>query len=512
MKIPIASESLQLLCQSGKEEKEGGDDQGSGTNFIVNNWQNTPTTQPIIIPIFPIRDFIPTFIFIESACKKLLQPPMKYFAILLLYLTIPVTKPLAQEDPDDNQFVEWIVRNAREIKTVSPNEDFDDLLHLKTVLRDVKLVGLGESTHGTSEFFKMKHRLLRFLVQEMNYTRFYLEASMSRCRYINDYVLYGKGNADSATLIQGFVPWRVEEVRDMIEWIRTYNKSVAENKKVRFYGIDLQINDMAWKQLKEFYKIVKEKKVAELDNLQQKADSAAKQSNNPDSLVKGAVLFGAIHKDIMGIVDDMVMNQGEYEYKVGKENYQRNLMNIKLIAQQAESYKNLMVNFRDYYMAQNVLHLQNQGGDDTKGVVWAHNGHISKGWTTMGSFLAEIMGKKYYAIGFDFFSGSFQSRNKDINNTSHNWDIIPLGAPPAKSLPWYLNKAGHENFFIDFRFTGIENLKAFSKSYPMHSVGSMYSASWPQVYPEKLTDYDGLIFIRNSTPAKNFSRKGMKPF
>ncbi|MBW7840564.1 MAG: hypothetical protein H3C36_13200, partial [Chitinophagaceae bacterium] len=147
MKIPIASESLQLLCQSGKEEEEGGDDQGSGTNLIVNNWQNTPTTQPIIIPIFHIRDFIPTFIFIESACKKLLQPPMKYFAILLLYLTIPGTRPLAQEDPDDNQFVEWIVRNAREIKTVNPNEDFDDLLHLKTVLRDVKLVGLGESTH-----------------------------------------------------------------------------------------------------------------------------------------------------------------------------------------------------------------------------------------------------------------------------------------------------------------------------------------------------------------------------
>ena len=383
---------------------------------------------------------------------------MKYFVFLLLYLTIPGTKLIAQEDSDENQFVEWIVRNAREIKTVNPDEGFEDLRHLKAVLRDVKVVGLGESTHGTSEFFKMKHRLLRFLVQEMNYTRFYLEASMSRCRYINDYVLYGKGNADSATLIQGFVPWRVEEVRDMIEWIRTYNKSATEEKKVSFYGIDLQINDLAWEQLKEFYKIVKEKKVTELANLQQKADSAAIQSNNLNSQSKGAILFGAIHKEIMGIVDDIVMNQGEYEYKVGKENYQRNLMNIKLIAQQAESYKNLMVNFRDYYMAQNVLHLQNQGGDDTKGVVWAHNGHISKGWTTMGSFLAEIMGKKYYAIGFDFFSGSFQSRNKDINNTSHNWDIIPLGAPPAKSLPWYLNKAGHENFFIDFRFTGIENL------------------------------------------------------
>lgn len=99
----------------------------------------------------------------------------------------------------------------------------------------------------------MKHRMLEFLVKEMDFTSFYIEASMSRCRYINDYVLYGKGDIDTATAIQGFYVWRVEEVKNMIDWMRQYNTTVPEERKVKFFGYDIQINNLGWKGLKDFY-------------------------------------------------------------------------------------------------------------------------------------------------------------------------------------------------------------------------------------------------------------------
>lgn len=56
------------------------------------------------------------------------------------------------------------------------------------------MVGLGELTLGTKEFLQFKHRMLKFMVKEMGFNAFGLEASYSGCQPINEYVLYGKGN------------------------------------------------------------------------------------------------------------------------------------------------------------------------------------------------------------------------------------------------------------------------------------------------------------------------------
>ena len=148
------------------------------------------------------------------------------------------SQKLAKIKVDKGLFQQWISNNAQEIKTVDAGNGFEDLASLKSVLKDARVVGLGEATHGTSEFFRMKHRMLEFLVKDMGFTVFCIEASMPRCKYINDFVLYGKGSIDTATAIQGFWTWRTKEVKNMIEWMQQYNTSVPNEKKVKFYGYD----------------------------------------------------------------------------------------------------------------------------------------------------------------------------------------------------------------------------------------------------------------------------------
>ena len=56
------------------------------------------------------------------------------------------------------------------------------------------MIALGESTHGTREFFQMKHRLLEYLVAEHGVTAFVIEAAMPEAFELNRYVLTGEGD------------------------------------------------------------------------------------------------------------------------------------------------------------------------------------------------------------------------------------------------------------------------------------------------------------------------------
>jgi erythromycin esterase len=116
-----------------------------------------------------------------------------------------------QNAAQEKEVITWLQQNAIPIQHVEAGNGFSDLQPLKQVLKDVKVVGLGETTHGTREIFQMKHRLLEFLVTEMGFNTFTIEASFSACQPINDYVLYGKG--DRATVLTGqwYVVWDTEE-------------------------------------------------------------------------------------------------------------------------------------------------------------------------------------------------------------------------------------------------------------------------------------------------------------
>src|SRR2546423_12232987 len=144
----------------------------------------------------------------------------------------------------DSAVVGWIRETAIPLRTVDAGSGFADLAPLRAVLKDARIVGLGESTHGTSEFQRVKHRLLEFLVKEMGYTAFALEASYSDAQPMNAYVLHGKGKRADVLTKLGYVAWDMAEFAAMVEWMRAYNRTVPEARKVRFYGVDIYRNSL----------------------------------------------------------------------------------------------------------------------------------------------------------------------------------------------------------------------------------------------------------------------------
>jgi erythromycin esterase-like protein len=156
--------------------------------------------------------------------------------------------PLAQGSapyvgPPTQDMVGWISANAIPITSADPNQGYTDLMPLKNVVGNAHIVGLGEATHGTSEFFNMKHRLVDFLANNMGFTTFAIEANMPEAYRMNDYVL--NGNGDPKELLKGmyFWTWNTQEVLDMILWMRQYNAS--GQGIIQFTGFDMQTPDVA---------------------------------------------------------------------------------------------------------------------------------------------------------------------------------------------------------------------------------------------------------------------------
>ena len=134
---------------------------------------------------------------------------------------------------------DWIRAHAIRLSTPEAGHGFDDLQPLKTVIGSARIVSLGEATHGTREFFQLKHRMLEFLVTEMGFTIFSIEANMPEAYRLNDHVLNGAG--DPARLLKGmyFWTWDTEEVLAMIRWMHEFNQS--GKGRVEFTGFDMQI-------------------------------------------------------------------------------------------------------------------------------------------------------------------------------------------------------------------------------------------------------------------------------
>ena len=157
---------------------------------------------------------------------------------------------LSAQRQQEAAVAEWVRSTAIRLQTVEAGHGFADLQPLKRVVGNARIVALGEATHGTREFFQLKHRLLEFLATEMGFTIFSIEANLPEAYRLNDYVLNGVG--DPRQLLRGmyFWTWDTEEVLDMILWMRAFNAS--GRGRVQFTGFDMQTPTVAMEIVRGF--------------------------------------------------------------------------------------------------------------------------------------------------------------------------------------------------------------------------------------------------------------------
>jgi len=131
-----------------------------------------------------------------------------------------------------------------ELPDCSPLQFPDDsFTGLDSLFSRARIIGLGEATHGTKEFFELKHRLLRYLVENYGVRAlgFEYDFRFNSSLDIERFVTKGEGNLD---VLIGDTYWthRNEELRNLLSWMKEYNSGKSEQEIVHFIGIDSQLD------------------------------------------------------------------------------------------------------------------------------------------------------------------------------------------------------------------------------------------------------------------------------
>ena len=421
----------------------------------------------------------------------------------------------------------WLGERAIPLAGVRAGAGSDDLQPLKSLLQGVRVVGLGEATHGTREFFQFKHRMLEFLVKEMGFTIFAIEASYPACWNVNEYVLTGKGDPAAALASQGFWTWDTNEVADMIAWMREYNKTAAPDRKVRFLGYDIQHLGRVMTVVTAFLERLDPGAVPMARAaLEPMLDMKRIQSLRAGPVAEAGAMFKAAYDAFLAY---LAFNRTPYVRGSSAEEYEEVLQHVRVVGQFFNSYAVTPANpeaaarlSRDFSMADNIWQLMQALGPDTKMAVWAHNAHVSRGdlgeTPAMGAYLRRFFGDAYYALGFAFDKGAFQSCDMDSARNSSEGCILTeftVGEAPEGSIDWFLARPGIPNYVVDVKGAGGDPTisKWLDAEMPMRSIGSGYSVKQPGNFfsPTRVRrSYDGLVFFGTTTRARP-NPTGMRP-
>ena len=134
-----------------------------------------------------------------------------------------MTSVLTRETP-----VEAVRRLALPLS--GDRDDFDPLLES---IGNARLVLIGEASHGTHEFYRIRAEITKRLITEHGFVAVTAEADWPDAYRVNRFVRGVGDDADAADALRGFTRfpqwmWRNADVLDFIGWLRSYNDAQSD--------------------------------------------------------------------------------------------------------------------------------------------------------------------------------------------------------------------------------------------------------------------------------------------
>ena len=339
--------------------------------------------------------------------QRLLAPVIVTTAMLM---TLP-----ACAQAEEDSVAAWVQREAKRLNTTDAAAPLNDFMPLRDSARDVTIAGLGESVHGAAEELTLKHRALRFLVEEMGFRSIAWEEDWTAGVPVNDYISGGPGDLDA--LVRGMSgQWQTREVKDVLRWLRQFNAGQAH--KVQFVGVEYFFT---WTPV---YDAVR-------DYVARNAPGQLTELNA--DLEKIRPVKSDIYQHIEWLTNEVrdkprYVNHarqvhellGKLPHRAGDRAYELALHNARQILSFYEHFNmspdDALV-YRDARAADNVKWWQGLTGD--KIVYWAASPHIVNAaqlriataqgdmrFPSAGSYLRKWYGRQYLSVGFTFDHGT----------------------------------------------------------------------------------------------------------
>jgi erythromycin esterase-like protein len=288
---------------------------------------------------------------------------------------------------------------------------------------------LGEATHGTHEFYRLRAQITRRLIEERGFNAVLVEADWPDAYRVNRFVQVTGTDTDARAALDDFERfprwmWRNHDIVELIDWMRHRNADYARRDRVGFYGIDLYSLHRSMNAVVEYLSGRDEpaaerarQRYACFDHFGQDAQAYGYGASGPgapnceeevvDQLVE-------LERERARLAQDGLMAEDEFFF--AEQNAR--------VARNAEQYYRQMYrgqtsswNLRDQHMAETAASLADhlrRMGRQPRVVVWAHNSHLgdaratsmsARGEVNLGQLLRQRFEADVLNVGFTTHTG-----------------------------------------------------------------------------------------------------------
>ncbi|MFD6347396.1 erythromycin esterase family protein [Streptomyces roseolus] len=392
-----------------------------------------------------------------------------------------------------------------------------DTRALDRLVGRAEVVGVGEATHSSGEFFTAKHRIFEHLVEKSGFTTFALEANWSTGLLVDRWVTTGEGDIERIMrdeFQESYRLWNTEEYLDLFRWMRRHNAEHPE-RQVRFMG-----NDLGYAGPNLF-----------------DAVTAYVGRHHPGllprfrELYRGSRPTGGVEAWMTGHLRKPLAERRRMSEEVNealallerqkpgtragaREDHLWAVQHARAIAQVGTEFAHdastpegvaAAMLYRDRTMAENTAWWQRRTGH--RMVLSAHNGHVAYETLkpdqyprTQGAFLRDLLGPGYVAIGASFGRGSFNAH--DTAAPGEPLRVFGVGPQAPGSAGHTLDRVADGPYLLDLRRTGPAARAWLAEPREVRHIGTAYP--WPGTAPSVRLPgaYDGLIHFPVVTAAR----------
>ncbi|MCW8963759.1 MAG: erythromycin esterase family protein [Gammaproteobacteria bacterium] len=395
---------------------------------------------------------------------------------------------------------------------------------------DSRLVLLGEASHGTAEFYDMRARITRELVEKKGFNIIAAEADWPDASVIDHFIRRpGKPSVIHAKPFGGFPSWMWanHSTLNFMRWLKDYNRQFGSPElAVGFYGLDLYNLYGSIESVLEY-----------LQDVDQEMAQAAvwhysclmPWANDPSSY--SDYMQDRRHPgckyEVHSVWQDLIRRQGLYR-RLDEERYFNAIQNAQLIITGERYYriKHLGIdntwNLRDQSMFDTLLAVLNYRGPKSKAVVWAHNSHLgdaratdmsAAGEINLGQRVRETFGDSAYLVGFGTDHGTVAAAKE----WGGPMEIMPVPPAHKDSYEYLFHKVKADNFLLPLRSPKQEIVrKKLLKGRLQRGIGTTYGPrpesemKYHYSYASLPRQFDEYIWFDETQAVKPLGRQTVK--
>ena len=351
--------------------------------------------------------------------------------------------------------------------------DFEPLLEL---VGDARFVLIGEASHGTHEFYRIRSEITKRLISEWGFAGVAVEADWPDAYRVNRFVRGESDDADATEALAGFKRfpqwmWRNADVLDFVGWLRAHNDATPNaRERAGFYGIDLYSLHASMAAVLHY-----------LDTVDPAAAARARERYacfdlyGPDPQAYGYAatlgLSASCESAVLNQLVDLQRSADTYARRDGR--VARDALffaeqNARLVRNAERYYRAMFLgpalswNLRDRHMTETLealaIFLDVEGrrspATPAKLVVWAHNSHLGDARATEMSERGEInVGQLVRVrnpittklVGFTTYDGTVTAAN-DWDRPAERKVVRPALDGSYEAL---FHEVGYRRFLID---------------------------------------------------------------